>query len=256
LSQYVDLGRKHQSAEEDFGNKLDDLYTTFLSEDGRMMKDAPGYSEAAEGVRAARAEVDQIKDSLLELEDGNDSFFSSLQDFYGAPTMGQKVNFQANFDPEQFEKILRGRADPKEGYGLGGKTGALPFSSSTNRWLDAALKNELIKAAKSDAQWFTLPKGKDVARVVGGDERGQEKFYEGIAPQRLKKLAKDFLPMDIELQPIKAKGYGSRGEEYDVLGMRLTPEIKKAILEGGFPSFAKGGPVQGSSLDVDVFALR
>ena len=143
----------------------------------------------------------------------------------------------------------------EEGSNLAGKTGALPFSSSTNRWLDAALKSELIKAAKSDAQWFTLPKGKDVARMVGGDERGQEKFYEGIVPQRLKKLAKDFLTTDVELTPIKAKGYGSRGEEYDVLGMRLTPEIKKAILEGGFPSFAKGGPVKGSSLDVDVFAL-
>lgn len=144
---------------------------------------------------------------------------------------------------------------PKEGYGLDDKTGALPFSSSTNRWLDAALKSELIKAAKSDAQWFTLPRGKDVARVVGGDERGQEKFYEGIVPQRLKKLAADFLPGEIELNPIKAKSYGSKREEYDVLGMRLTPEIKKAIIEGGFPSFAKGGPVKGSSLDVDVFAL-
>lgn len=40
------------------------------------------------------------------------------------------------------------------------------------------------------------------------------------------------------------------------LPMTSRPEIKKAILEGGFPSFAKGGPVKGSSLDVDVFALQ
>ena len=256
LSEYVDRGWDYQAAEQSMQENLQGLYDNFMSEDGQLMRDAPGYEEARLSVREARAEMDRLMERLLEIESGDNEFFSRVSDFYGAPTMAQHSSFQTPFDPEQFEKILRGRAEPKKGYGLSDRTGALPFSSSTNRWLDAALKSELIKAAKSDAAWFTLPKGKDVARVVGGDELGQEKFYEQIAPQRLKKLAKDFLPGEVEIAPIKAKGYGSRADEYDVLGMRLTPEIKKAILEGGFPSFAKGGPVQGSSLDVDVFALQ
>jgi hypothetical protein len=256
LSEYVDRGWDYQAAEQSMQENLQGLYDNFMSEDGQLMRNAPGYEDARLSVREARAEMDRLMERLLEIENANGDFFSTISDFYGAPTAAQHSSFQTPFDPEQFEKILRGRADPRKGYGLSDKTGALPFSSSTNRWLDAALKSELIKAAKSDAAWFTLPKGKDVARVVGGDELGQEKFYEQIAPQRLKKLAKDFLPGEVEIAPIKAKGYGSRTEEYDVLGMRLTPEIKRAILEGGFPSFAKGGPVQGSSLDVDVFALR
>lgn len=256
LSEYVDRAWDYQAAKQSMEENLQGLYDKFMTEDGELMRNAPGYEDARLSVRDARAEMDRLMERLIEIENGDNEFFGRVSDFYGAPTMAQHSAYQTPFDPEQFEKILRGRANPKKGYGLSDRTGALPFSSSTNRWLDAALKSELIKAAKSDAQWFTLPKGKDVARVVGGDELGQQKFYEGIVPQRLKKLATDFLPGEIELKEIKAKGYGSRADEYDVLGMRLTPEIKKAILEGGFPSFAKGGPVQGSSLDVDVFALR
>jgi hypothetical protein len=257
LSEYIDLGRQFQSVDRGWQDKLNKLYEDYLDQEtGQLLRDAPGYEDARLAVRDAKTEADRIQDSLLQFEEDQTSLIDSLSEFYGATTVTQKVHFQTPFDPEQFEKILRGKVDLKKGYGMSDKTGALPFATSTNRWLDAALKSELIKAAKSDAAWFTLPKGKDVARVVGGDELGQEKFYEQIVPQRLKKLAKDFLPGEVEIAPIKAKGYGSRADEYDVLGMRLTPEIKKAILEGGFPSFAKGGPVQGSSLDVDVFALR
>jgi hypothetical protein len=142
-----------------------------------------------------------------------------------------------------------------------GKTAALPFSTSTNRWLDAAFKSELINAAKAGAEWVTIPKGDDVQKYTYGDLKGQRKFYggpedRGIAPMRLKNLVQKFIPFETEFKDIKATGYGSAAREYDVFGMRLTPEIRKFLLEEGLPSFAKGGPVQGSSLDVDVFALR
>lgn len=261
LRSYVDEGEQLEGIKYDIGVYMDRLYENYLDPDtGALRRDDPGFKEAANEIRGLRDRSDELSDKLAQFETQNSEVFNNMMDSYGDFNTVSKSQSYGGEDVslgfKQVSDILAGRAKPRKNRNLSQKTGALPFSSSTNRWLDAALKNELIKAAKSDAQWFTLPKGKDVARVVGGDERGQEKFYEGIAPQRLKKLAADFLPGEIELKPIKAKGYGSKPEEYDVLGMRLTPEIKKAILEGGFPSFAKGGPVKGSSLDVDVFALQ
>jgi hypothetical protein len=258
LQDYLNRAKEVQGLNNDVSSSLDRLYDNYLDEGtGGLRKDDPGYKEMAAGIREGRERWSQLSDDLIDFETRNKEFFSEIENFYGdVPTMRRSRVEGGDFSTGRLEDILAGKAKPKKGFGLAGKSAALPFSSSTNRWLDAALKSELIKAAKSDAAWFTLPKGKDVVWAVGGDELGQEKFYEQIVPQRLKKLAKDFLPGEVEIAPIKAKGYGSRADEYDVLGMRLTPEIKKAILEGGLPSFAKGGPVQGSSLDVDVFALR
>jgi hypothetical protein len=255
LRNYVDVAKQMKEVSAEAAEARGRLYDQYLDDfTGKLRKDAPGYAKAASEVADLTVKWSDLSDQVRSIENDNwDLLYEKLVNAYQTPRMFTDTPLE-EYDPTQFEDILTGRAKPRGN--LSFKSGALPFSSSTNRWLDAALKSELIKAAKSDAAWFTLPKGKDVVRVVGGDELGQEKFYEQIVPQRLKKLAKDFLPGEVEIAPIKAKGYGSRADEYDVLGMRLTPEIKKAILEGGFPSFAKGGPVQGSSLDVDVFALQ
>jgi hypothetical protein len=260
LRSYVDDGEQLEAIKYDIGVYLDRLYEKYLDPDtGRLNKDAPGYEDDASQIRVLREQQDELSDKLYDLENKNGDLFHNLMDSYGDFNTVSKSRSFGGDVPLGFGRvsdILAGRAEAGKDPKLSRKTGALPFATSTNRWLDAALKNELIKAAKSDAQWFTLPKGADVQRVVGGDEVGQGKFYEQIVPQRLKKLAKEFLPGEVEFKPIKAKGYGASADEYDVFGMRLTPEIKRSILEGGFPSFAKGGPVQGSSLDVDVFALR
>jgi hypothetical protein len=255
LRNYVDVAKQMKEVSAEAAEARGRLYDQYLDDfTGKLRKDAPGYAKAASEVADLTVKWSDLSDQVRSIENDNwDLLYEKLVNAYQTPRMFTDTPLE-EYDPTQFEDILTGRAKPRGN--LSFKSGALPFATSTNRWLDAALKSELIKAAKSDAAWFTLPKGKDVARMVGGDEIGQEKFYEQIAPQRLKKLAKDFLPGEVEIAPIKAKGYGSRADEYDVLGMRLTPEVKKAILEGGFPSFAKGGPVQGSSLDVDVFALR
>lgn len=93
-----------------------------------------------------------------------------------------------------------------------------------------------------------------------GDVVGQRKFYggpdeKGIAPMRLKNLAKKLIPFETEFKDMEATGFGPNPPTYNVFAMRLTPEIRKFLLEEGLPSFAKGGPVNGSSLDVDVFAF-
>lgn len=258
LQDYLNRAKEAESLENDVNSKLERLYDSYLDENtGALRKDDPGYEEMAAEVRAGRKRWRELSNSLMDFESENNDLFSKIEDFYGdVQTMGRAVAIGGDFTTTRLEEILAGKAKPKKGYGLVGKSAALPFATSTNRWVDTALKNELIKAAKSNAEWFTLPRGEDVQKYTGGDPEGQAKFYEGIVPNRLKNLAKDFLPEGVEFRSLRAMGYGPKAPEYEVFGMRLTPEIKRAILEGGFPSFAGGGPVQGSSLDVDVFALR
>lgn len=258
LQDYLNKAKEIEGLNNDVSSSLDRLYSNYLDENtGGLRKNDPGYEEMAAEIRAGRQRWNELSDSLMDFESENNELFTKIEDFYGdVSTIGRSRAFGGDFTTGRLEDILAGKAKPKRGFGLSGKSAALPFATSTNRWVDTALKNELIKAAQSNAEWFTLPRGEDVQKYTGGDPEGQAKFYEGVVPNRLKNLAKDFLPEGVEFRSLKAMGYGPKAPEYEVFGMRLTPEIKKAILEGGFPSFAKGGPVQGSSLDVDVFALR
>lgn len=258
LQDYLKKAKEVESLNNDVTSNLDRLYSSYLDENtGGLRKNDPGYEEMASEIRAGRQRWNELSDSLMDFESENNELFRTIEDFYGdVQTMGRSRAWGEDFTTGRLEEILAGKAKPKKGYGLAGKAAALPFATSTNRWVDTALKNELIKAAKSNAEWFTLPRGEDVQKYTGGDPEGQAKFYEGIVPNRLKNLAKDFLPEGVEFRNLKAMGYGPKAPEYEVFGLRLTPEVKRAILEGGFPSFAGGGPVQGSSLDVDVFALR
>ena len=258
LQDYLNKAKEIEGLNNDVNSKLERLYDSYLDENtGALRKDDPGYEEIASEIRAGRQRWSQLSDDLIDFEIKNNDLFREIESFYGdVPTMRRARVGGDNFSTGRLEEILSGKAKFKRGFGPSGKSAALPFTTSTNRWVDTALKNELVKAAKSNAEWFTLPRGEDVQKYTGGDPEGQAKFYEGIVPNRLKNLAKDFLPEGVEFRNLRAMGYGPKAPEYEVFGMRLTPEIKKAILEGGFPSFAGGGPVQGSSLDVDVFALR
>lgn len=250
LRSYVDQGRRLRELQQDADNKFDKLWEDYQDpQTGDLMKDAPGYAEASEAVRLARNETQAAKEQLNTIELDNIDLLEKIVKSYGNITSLSSPR-DANLD--RFENILSGKEVAKRS--LRNKSTALPFATSTNRWVDAALKNELIKAAESGAEWFTLPMGEDVQRYTYGDLEGQQEFYEKIVPIRLKELSKKFLD-GAEIQQIKAKGFGSKPPTYRVNALRLTPELRAKLLEGGLPSFAKGGPVNGSSLDVDVFAF-
>ena len=254
LTDYVNLGRKFNEVNARADEVRNQLYNDFADpETGALRRDAPGFSEALAVVRNSIKESEDLRAKLTEIEQkNNESLFWPLRSGFDNLRTLSQTDIGEQFDVGRFEEILSGKIPPK---GALSKTVALPFATSTNRWVDAALKNELIKAANSDAEWFTLPKGEDVVRYTYGKEEGQTKFYEGIVPSRLKGLASKFLPEGVEFQELTAQGFGKNAPQYKVFGMRLTPELKQYIRENGFPTFKKGGVVDGSSLDVDIFAL-
>jgi hypothetical protein len=264
LRQYIDLGKRMKEADGEYGRLYNEHFEKYMGSDGMWRKDAPGYAESKDAANNAKDTRDKLKQQLLLMDDENwDFLYANLANAYQTPQLMSTIQARGfspgEFDPTPFEEILSGKAVPVRGPAYG-KTAALPFATSTNRWLDAALKNELINAAKAGAEWVTIPKGDDVQRYTYGKREGQRKFYggpdeRGIAPTRLKNLAQKLIPFETEFKDIEATGFGPNPPTYNVFGMRLTPEIRKFLLEEGLPSFAKGGPVHGSSLDVDVFAF-
>lgn len=262
LENYVEMGKRYEELLSDISMREVQFYDRYLDEEtGTLRKDDPTYADAAREIQNLRRDREDLRDELSAFESKNTPLFQRLEDHYGKPLTYSSTNrYSLDFTVAPFEEALSGNA-PAPRYAPGKKVASLPFATSTNRWLDAAFKNELINAAKSGAEWITIPKGDDVQSYTGGDIVGQRKFYggpddKGIAPMRLKNLAKKLIPFETEFKDMEAKGFGPNPPTYNVFGMRLTPEIRKFLLEEGLPSFAKGGPVIGSSLDVDVFAFQ
>ena len=257
LEGYIEEAKKVQQLNKEADAAMDKVYDDFLDEfTGALLKDAPGYAERAAEVKALREELQRLRQNLVRSEEDNWDLFKDLSNSYGGIMSYDTLLTGGNINLDRLSEVLSGKAKPKRGYGLAGKTAALPFASSTNRWVDTALKNELIAAAKKGAEWITFPLGEDVVKYTYGEVKGQTEFYEGILMNRLKGLSKKFLD-GAKIEKIEARGFGgdNSAPRYRVNGIRLTPELRRKILEEGLPSFAKGGPVTGSSLDVDVFAL-
>lgn len=136
-----------------------------------------------------------------------------------------------------------------------------PLIGSTNRWVDHALKTELVQAALSEKPFFTFSNPDMVRRMTHGSEEGQGKFYGAIVPQRLKnilqKLDKNvaFTTDYDEARALRMKNKpvlgpvrlatSDAGDEI-VYGLTLTPDLRRKILgqEGrGLSNFRDGGLV-------------
>jgi hypothetical protein len=264
LQEYASVGKKYQSLMDQEKAAMDVLYSDkYLDIDtGRLKKDVEGYEELSSHIRDLRAERDAMSNQLMDIERANNDVIDEMQRFYGRPGMSIRTAdaYGQDFDAKSVEEALAGGLKPKYGskYYPKGKTSTRPFTTSTNRWVPAALKDELFNAVNSDAEWFSLPLGKDVESWTYGESAGQADFYENIVPTQLRKLLKKEYGLDVPIEKIKAEGFLTRDNPtYEVNAIRLTPELKRMIKEQGFSTFKKGGPVEGSSLaDVDVFALQ
>ena len=264
LQEYVTAGKKYQSLKEQDDVAMDVLYSDqyFDTNTGKLKKDVEGYEELASHIRDLRAQRDTVSKQLMDIEKANNDVIDEMQRFYGRPAMSIRTAdaYGQDFDIKAVEEALAGGLRPREKArgSPKGKISTRPFTTSTNRWVPAALKDELFNAANSDAEWFSLPLGKDVESWTFGKPEGQADFYENIVPTQLKKLLKKEFGLDVKIERIKAEGFLKQNNPtYEVNAIRLTPELRKMILEQGFSTFREGGPVVGSSLaDVDVFALH
>ncbi len=136
---------------------------------------------------------------------------------------------------EIFEKnnklANKARAIAKEDAKEGG-----PIIESTNKWVDFALRRELVDAVASGREFMTISNPDMVRDMTMGQAHGQSEFYGKIVPQRLKKLLRTF-DKKANLEQIEIMtGNGPQ----KVLAVRLTDEFVKKMADKGMPIFSVG----------------
>lgn len=135
-----------------------------------------------------------------------------------------------------------------------------PYISSTNRWVDFALRNELVNAAREGKQYMTVSNPEMVQRMTYGSEEGQGEFYGRIVPGRLKNVLQrldrnvavttdpqEAGRLQAQDQPVLGPvGLDTDDGPQEVFGVYISESLRRKILgeEGpGVPTFREGGIV-------------
>jgi len=114
-----------------------------------------------------------------------------------------------------------------------------PFMTE-NKFVDQAIRNSFFDAIKDDMPIVAFPADESAIGDVGGTSspaQGAIDFYRKNVQNRLKaflkKYNKDAKPEIIE---IKREKEGN----FPVFGVRITPELKEAIIKKGLPTYGVG----------------
>ena len=116
----------------------------------------------------------------------------------------------------------------------------MPFTESTNQWVDYGLRNQLLDAANAGREYFAIANPEMVRGMTYGTEEGQGQFYGSIVPQRLRSIIRGLdrnassttSAEEFENNPEMVFGPGqietARGP-HEVIMVRLTPELRARI---------------------------
>ena len=127
-----------------------------------------------------------------------------------------------------------------------------PFVKTTRKWHQLGLKQALIEAVNSGADYMSMSTGKQVKSYTHGKLEGQQKFYDEMTPREfddiLTKFSKEAGVEKPVIEQITIEGEDSGftwppAAKHTVPAIRLTDEFKEAMKKYGLPSFAKGGIV-------------
>jgi hypothetical protein len=140
-----------------------------------------------------------------------------------------------NIKPE----VLRDISGFSSAYQVGTYT-PMPFTESTNQWVDYGLRNQLLEAANAGREYFAISNPEMVQRMTHGTEEGQSKFYGNIVPQRLRNIIRGLdknAPSttsadEFRKNPEMVFGPGlieTADGPQNVTMVRLTPELRARI---------------------------
>jgi len=120
-----------------------------------------------------------------------------------------------------------------------------PYVKTTRKWHQLALKQALIEAVNSGADYMSLATGEQVKSYTGGKLEGQQKFYDEMTPRELDNILTKFSKETGVEKPVLEYQfiYGQDGSGHEVPAIRITDEFREAMKKYGLPSFAKGGIV-------------
>lgn len=92
------------------------------------------------------------------------------------------------------------------------------------------------RKSEFDGSTYHMLQG-DEMKVGGGGMKG---YYDGIVPKAVMKLARQHDP---DIQPAEPVTYMEDGKTYQGFHLPMTDDLKKGILDKGYPAFRRGGSV-------------
>jgi hypothetical protein len=119
-----------------------------------------------------------------------------------------------------------------------------PLIKNENDWVDAGVRQNLLDAVNSGSDWITFGNGSQAVEHVGMPEAAAKRFYDQQVPlsveRVLRKLSREAGVEFPELQDVEFV------DGQPVKGLRITPELREALIQNGLPSFRDGGMVTAS----------
>jgi hypothetical protein len=119
-----------------------------------------------------------------------------------------------------------------------------PLIKNENDWVDAGVRQNLLDAVNSGSDWITFGNGSQATEHVGMPEAAAKRFYDQQVPlsveRVLRKLSREARTEFPELQDVEFV------DGQPVKGLRITPELREALIQNGLPSFRDGGMVTAS----------
>jgi hypothetical protein len=116
-----------------------------------------------------------------------------------------------------------------------------PFVRDENDWVDAGVRQTLLDAVSRDTDYITFGNGRQASQHVGMPLEAAQRFYDRQVPRSVERVLKRFArEAGIDVPSVERVPFVD-GDE--VLGVRLTPELRETIRRVGLPSFRDGGLV-------------
>lgn len=152
------------------------------------------------------------------------------------------------YDAKGSDNTLRDDISAKYGYGTNA-----PMLDSRNKQIDFAIRKSLLDAANDEyVDFVAFPDDVGAIGSVGGStnpEQGTIDFYQQNVQNRLKSVLKKIdkgLDKEIEDISVSQQDFENEfmdGGDFNARGVRMTPELRKKLIEKGLPSFGVAGGV-------------
>jgi hypothetical protein len=185
---------------------------------------------------------------VLEIQSDWAQFRQTLPD-----TAEKRAEMQAEVDrlsniadAETFQRRERLKSALESGFLRSEFDGMMPapLIKNENDWVDAGVRQNLLDAVNSGSDWITFGNGSQAVEHVGMPEAAAKRFYDQQVPlsveRVLRKLSREARTEFPELQDVEFV------DGQPVKGLRITPELREALIQNGLPSFRDGGMVTAS----------
>lgn len=235
-------------------NTLRDQHTVERSRFDQTMFDPDRLDFALQRVAIPDGVVDRIERGDW-LTDEEISAYMSEGEYIPAAIAARQALAQRNVNPATYSLLTRQARTARDATYT-----PQPYISSTNRWVDFALRNELVNAAREGKRYMTVSNPEMVQRMTYGSEEGQGEFYGRIVPGRLKNVLQRLdRNVAVTTDPQEAGRLQAQDQPVlgpvrldtddgpqEVFGVYISESLRRKILgeEGpGVPTFREGGIV-------------